>query len=91
MTESRCPLCGGDNLAQKLRDENYQLRLRLQRAKDVFNDLKPRAEREALYEDALHQVYDRLRRMRITKGAFVHDLKDDLETAKKIIVEALRS
>jgi hypothetical protein len=78
-----------DNDIEKLKKQVSDLETRLFNAKEVYRHLKPKADREAVLDEALREVYDRLRRMRITKGAFIHDVKDDLEKTKEIIVKAL--
>jgi hypothetical protein len=80
-----------DNDIEKLKKQVSDLETRLFNAKDVYRQFKPKADREALLDESLREVYDRLRRIRITKGSFIHDVKDDLEKAKEIILKALNS
>lgn len=76
----------------KRRDQEIEtLKGRLRNAKEVFARLKPVAEREERLDDALRAVYDRLRRIRVTRGSDVAEVREDLDRAKKMILDALRS
>ena len=92
MTPSEWAKMYGVELAhtpEGLQQQVVELAERLEKAKDVYRELKPKAKREARLHNTLVEVYETLSRMRITTGSDVGELREQLEKAKKLIEHGL--
>jgi hypothetical protein len=70
-----------------LRNEVSRLTFKLERAREIYKDMRVIAKRERHLNAVLISLQRQLKNIQISRGAYVLDLRERLEKAKKLINE----